>query len=175
MLKRQATSTTIAIKKDIATTIRELDAQRAEAANRDSRKYRGILKRFDLLPGENPDSLLRAVKDQVLTRLELEETGALLGAHRLPRSRDKVGPPPVLLTFRSIADRARFFARRKKLEGSPWSLDDDLTPAQQQQRRDQWPDFIRHKTSPEKPKAFWRGGDLYLNGTRWQPPRAPPG
>eukprot|EP00975_Prorocentrum_lima_P044837 9390783-Prorocentrum_lima.AAC.1 len=170
LLKSQASSTTTAI----TTKLQELEDTRREAADRDRRRCRVILRRFDMLPEETPDSLLDELKKQLLARMQLP--GAILqGAYRLPHPRAKAGPPPVVLTFSDITARVRFLSRRKKLVDTSWSLDDDLTPAQQQQRRDQWPDYIRHKTNPEKPQVYWRGGDLYVNKKLWKPPRASPG
>eukprot|EP00899_Mesostigma_viride_P021278 jgi/Mesvir1/29151/Mv25746-RA.1 len=126
-----------------------------------------------------PDSLLNELKKlQLLACMELPG-GTLQGAYRLPHPRDKAGPPPVVLTFSDIAARARFLSRRQKLVNTSWSLSRrrPATPAQQQPRRDQWPDYIRAtRPTPRSPKCT--GGArtfIYVNQKLWRPPPAPPG
>eukprot|EP00899_Mesostigma_viride_P011687 jgi/Mesvir1/20519/Mv25337-RA.1 len=122
--RARPSSTTTAI----TTKLQELEDTRREAADRDRRRCRVILRRFDMLPEETPDSLLDELKKQLLARMQLP--GAILqGAYRLPHPRAKAGPPPVVLTFSDITARVRFLSRRKKLVDTSWSLDDDLTPA----------------------------------------------
>eukprot|EP00899_Mesostigma_viride_P013040 jgi/Mesvir1/21737/Mv26173-RA.1 len=126
-------------------------------------------------PEETPDSLLDELKKQLLACMQLP--GAILqGAYRpVPHPRAKAGPPPVVLTFSDITARVRFLSRRKKLVDTSWSLDVDLTPAHGSSNAAimQWPDYIRHKTNPEKLQVYWRGGDLYVNKKLWN--LAPPG
>ena len=141
-----------------------------ERTEQEKRSYRAILKRFAQEPGETPDSLTAEIKNQLLSGMELVGK-VTLTACRLPSTREKAGPPLVLLTFRTPADRALFFSRRKELAGTPWGIDEDLTPAQHQQRRALWGMFIEKRK--EFPGVYWRGGDLYVNHRLWRPP--PPG
>ena len=141
-----------------------------ERTEQEKRSYRAIVKRFAQEPGETPDSLTSEIKNQLLSGMGLLEK-VTLTARRLPTTREKVGPPLVLLTFRTLAERALFFSRRKELAGTSWGLDEDLTPAQQQQRRALWGTFIEKRQ--EFPGVYWRGGDLNVNHRLWRPP--PPG
>eukprot|EP00899_Mesostigma_viride_P015981 jgi/Mesvir1/24384/Mv11053-RA.1 len=79
---------------------------------------------------------------------------------------------PAHLPLKTI--KQRFLSRRKRLHDLTWTLDDDLTPAQQQKRRDLWPEYLRHKQDPQKLKVYWRpGGDLTINHKMWSPPARP--
>eukprot|EP00899_Mesostigma_viride_P015465 jgi/Mesvir1/2391/Mv26018-RA.1 len=170
LLRSATASTTDAI----ATKLQELEnhrqAQQREVTDRARRECRVVLRRFPQKPGETSTSLADELKNQLLTLMGLVGEVALSGCHRLPHSRDKAAPPPVLLTFPSPEDKQRFLSRRKRLHDLTWTLDDDLTPAQQQQRRDLWPEYLRHKQDPQKPKVYWRGGDLMINHKMWTPP-----
>eukprot|EP00899_Mesostigma_viride_P014382 jgi/Mesvir1/22945/Mv19455-RA.1 len=76
--------------------------------------------------GETSEKLLRAFEREILSRMGLN--GEIeLAAHRLPRARGKAGPPPLLLTFKTPADKISFLRRRKRLEKTLFTLDDDLT------------------------------------------------
>lgn len=145
-----------------------MEQARHEAADREKRKFRVILRRFPMAPGETLASLADAIENTLLTQMELQGEIAMMG-HRLPKGRDKAGPPHVLLTFGTLHERALFLSRRKRLQGSPWSLDDDLTPAQQHQRRELWPHYIRLKQSESNLPIHWRGGDLYVKNQLWTP------
>eukprot|EP00899_Mesostigma_viride_P020029 jgi/Mesvir1/28027/Mv26194-RA.1 len=170
LLRSATASTTDAI----ATKLQELEdhrqAQQREVTDRARRECRVVLRRFPQKPGETSTSLADELKNQLLTLMGLVGEVELRGCHRLPHSRDKAAPPPVLLTFSSPEDKQRFLSRRKRLHDLTWTLDDDLTPAQQQQRRDLWPEYLRHKQDPQKPKVYWRGGDLMINHKMWTPP-----
>ena len=182
MLKKAAASaveaTTAAATAALATTMQKISKEQREeqreVSNRTSRELNALLRHFDQLPEETADSLATELEDKLLHTMGLQGVVKLRG-RRLPHSRDKAHPPPVILSFSSMADKALFLSRRKKLQSLPWSLDDDLTPAQQQQRRDQWPEYLRHKQAPEKPKVFWRGADLMVNNKLWKPLGASPG
>eukprot|EP00899_Mesostigma_viride_P021597 jgi/Mesvir1/29439/Mv26067-RA.1 len=170
LLRTATASTTDAI----ATKLQELEdhrqAQQREVTDRARRECRVVLRRFPQKPGETSTSLADEIKKQLLTLMGLVGEVELRGCHRLPHSRDKAATPPVLLTFLSPEDKQRFLSRRKRLHDLTWTLDDDLTPAQQQQRRDLWPEYLRHKQDPQKPKVYWRGGDLMINHKMWTPP-----
>eukprot|EP00899_Mesostigma_viride_P029539 jgi/Mesvir1/9770/Mv12223-RA.1 len=76
--------------------------------------------------GENSEKLARAFEREILSRMGL--TGEIgLVAHRLPRARGMAGAPPLLLTFKNPADKISFLRRRKRLEKTHFTLDDDLT------------------------------------------------
>eukprot|EP00975_Prorocentrum_lima_P051102 10706028-Prorocentrum_lima.AAC.1 len=74
------------------------------------------------------------------------------GVTRLPRSRGKAGPSPLLLTFDTMADKMEFLKCRKRLGGTAYTLDDDLTLTQQQRRRELWPTYLQlRQTAGQKP------------------------
>eukprot|EP00899_Mesostigma_viride_P021255 jgi/Mesvir1/29130/Mv18429-RA.1 len=112
-----------------------------------------VLRRFPQKPGETSTSLAH-VTSQLLTLMGLVGEVELRGCrHRLPHSRDKAAPPPVLLTFPSREDKQRFLSRRKRLHDLTWTLDDDLTPAQQQQRRDLTRNNSATSRTPRSPRC----------------------
>eukprot|EP00899_Mesostigma_viride_P022883 jgi/Mesvir1/377/Mv11272-RA.1 len=131
------------LKSHTATTIAavkaQLQEQHEEQAEADARAQccnNLILRGFPMASNETPTTLA-AELSQLATRLELEGEVdmAMVGSRRLPRARGKTDdPPPILLTFLSSDDRARVLAGRTKLEGTPWGLDEDITPMQQAQR-----------------------------------------
>ena len=82
-----------------------------------------------------------------------------LTAHRLPRARGKAGAPPLLLIFENPADKISLLRRRKRLEKTHYTLDDDLTLAQQQRRRELWPTYLHlRQTKAGQPVSVLEGG-----------------
>eukprot|EP00899_Mesostigma_viride_P002487 jgi/Mesvir1/12239/Mv00459-RA.1 len=131
MLKQHTTSTTSAV----AAQLQRQTLDLREEAELSKRSLNAILKNFDLVEGENSEKLARAFESKILARMGL--LGEIkLTAHRLPRARGKAGAPPLLLIFDSPADKVSFLRRRKRLENTPFTVDDDLTLAQQQRRRE---------------------------------------
>eukprot|EP00899_Mesostigma_viride_P012170 jgi/Mesvir1/20954/Mv08025-RA.1 len=111
--------------------------------------------------GENSEKLARAFEREILDRMGL--TGEIeLAAHRLPRARGKAGPPPLLLTFKTPADKISFLRRRKRLEKTLFTLDDDLTLAQQQRRRELWPTYLQLRQTKAGQPVYWKGAAIYV-------------
>eukprot|EP00899_Mesostigma_viride_P001356 jgi/Mesvir1/11220/Mv26134-RA.1 len=103
--------------------------------------------------GENSEKLARAFESKILDRMGL--LGEIkLTAHRLLHARGKAGAPPLLLIFESPADKISFL-RRRKLENTPFTVDDDLTLAQQQRRRELWPTYL-HAAPADRPRRASR-------------------
>eukprot|EP00899_Mesostigma_viride_P016500 jgi/Mesvir1/24851/Mv22087-RA.1 len=137
MLKQHTTSTTSAV----AAQLQRQTLDLREEAELAKRSLNVIVKNFKMEEGENSEKLLRAFEREILGRMGLN--GEIeLAAHRLPRARGKAGPPPLLLTFKTPADKISFLRRRKRLEKTLFTLDDDLTLAQQQRRRELWPTYL---------------------------------
>eukprot|EP00899_Mesostigma_viride_P022850 jgi/Mesvir1/374/Mv11270-RA.1 len=137
MLKQHTTSTTSAV----AAQLQRQTLDLREEAELAKRSLNVIVKNFKMEEGENSEKLARAFERKILGRMGLN--GEIeLAAHRLPRARGKAGPPPLLLTFKTPADKISFLRRRKRLEKTLFTLDDDLTLAQQQRRRELWPTFL---------------------------------
>eukprot|EP00899_Mesostigma_viride_P013330 jgi/Mesvir1/21999/Mv11641-RA.1 len=94
-----------------------------EEAELAKRSLNVIVKNLKMEEGENSEKLARAFEREILDRMGL--TGEIeLVAHRLPRARGKAGPPPLLLTFETPADKISFLRRRKRLEKTLFTLDD---------------------------------------------------
>eukprot|EP00899_Mesostigma_viride_P011597 jgi/Mesvir1/20438/Mv12335-RA.1 len=126
MLKQHTTSTTSAV----AAQLQRQTLDLREEAELAKRSLNAILKNFDMVEGENSEKLARAFESKILARMGL--LGEIkLTAHRLPRARGKAGAPPLLLIFDSPADKISFLRRRKRLENTPFTVDDYLTLAQQ--------------------------------------------
>eukprot|EP00899_Mesostigma_viride_P028658 jgi/Mesvir1/8978/Mv14197-RA.1 len=123
--------------------------------------------------GEKPEKLMRAFEREILGRMGLNGEIELV-AHRLPRARGKAGPPPLLLTFKTPADKISFLRRRKRLEKTLFTLDDDLTLAQQQRRRELWPTYLQLRQTKAGQPVYWKGAAIYVGHKPWQatpPPR----
>lgn len=71
-------------------------------------------------------------------------------------------PAPVLLTFASAEDRLAVLKSRKRLAGTPYGLDEDLTPLQQKERQALWPKFQEAKAQGKR--VTWRGAQLLVEG-----------
>eukprot|EP00899_Mesostigma_viride_P006077 jgi/Mesvir1/15470/Mv20011-RA.1 len=132
-----------------------------------------IVKNFKMEEGENSEKLARAFEREILDRMGL--TGEIeLVAHRLPRARGKAGAPPLLLTFKTPADKISFLRRRKRLEKTLFTLDDDLTLAQQQRRRELWPTYLQLRQTKAGQPVYWKGAAIYVGHKPWQATPAAP-
>eukprot|EP00899_Mesostigma_viride_P005272 jgi/Mesvir1/14746/Mv05390-RA.1 len=154
MLKQHTTSTTSAV----AAQLQRQTLDLREEAELAKRSLNVIVKNFTMEEGETSETLLRAFEREILGRMGLN--GEIeLAAHRLPRARGKAGPPPLLLTFKTPADKISFLRRRKRLEKTLFTLDDDLTLAQQQRRRELWPTYLQlRQTKAGQPVYVLEGG-----------------
>jgi predicted secreted hydrolase len=70
----------------------------------------------------------------------------------------------VLVTFATAEDRKIICQNCVAPKGTHWGLEEDLTKQQQEQKRASW--HLFKKAKAEKKKAYWRGADLYINGTK---------
>eukprot|EP00899_Mesostigma_viride_P014050 jgi/Mesvir1/22646/Mv14081-RA.1 len=84
------------------------------------------------------------------------------------------GPPPLLLTFKTPADKISFLRRRKRLEKTLFTLDDDLTLAQQQRRRELWPTYLQLRQTKAGQPVYWKGAAIYVGHKPWQATPAAP-
>eukprot|EP00899_Mesostigma_viride_P025805 jgi/Mesvir1/6409/Mv19501-RA.1 len=171
MLKQHTTSTTSAV----AAQLQRQTLDLREEAELAQRSLNVIVKNFTMEEGETSEKLLRAFEREILGRMGLIGEIAL-AAHRLPRARGKAGPPPLLLTFKTPADKISFLRRRKRLEKTLFTLDDDLTLAQQQRRRELWPTYLQLRQTKAGQPVYWKGAAIYVGHKPWQatpPPRGP--
>eukprot|EP00899_Mesostigma_viride_P017923 jgi/Mesvir1/26131/Mv06845-RA.1 len=169
LLKQHTTSTTSAV----AAQLQQQTLNLRGEAERAKRSLNVIVKNFDLVEGENSEKLARVFEREILGRMGL--TGEIeLVAHRLPRARGKAGAPPLLLTFKNPVDKISFLRRRKRLEKTPFTLDDDLTLAQQHRRRELWPTYLQLlQTAAGKP-VYWKGAAIYVGHKPWHATPAAP-
>jgi len=78
---------------------------------------------------------------------------------RLDKATDKASA--IIITLASVHDKLTVLRARKSLQGTQLGLDEDLTPAQQAQKRAAWATF---KEAKEVGKwVYWCGADLYIN------------
>eukprot|EP00899_Mesostigma_viride_P019323 jgi/Mesvir1/27392/Mv07195-RA.1 len=169
MLKQHTTSTTSAV----AAQLQRQTLDPREEAELAKRSLNVIVKNLKMEEGENSEKLARAFEREILDRMGL--TGEIeLAAHRLPRARGKAGPPPLLLTFKTPADKISFLRRRKRLEKTLFTLDDDLTLAQQQRRRELWPTYLQLRQTKAGQPVYWKGAAIYVGHKPWQATPAAP-
>eukprot|EP00899_Mesostigma_viride_P019038 jgi/Mesvir1/27135/Mv20806-RA.1 len=169
LLKQHTTSTTSTISAQLKQQALDL----REETDIARRSHNVIVKHFDQPAGETSTTLLEAFKRDILAPMLL--TGELdMSAVRLPRARGKAGPAPVLLTFKYMADKLSFLKCRKKLSRTRFTLDDDLTLAQQQRRRELWPAYLQLRHSAGGKPVYWRGAVIHVDHKPWQPPPATP-
>eukprot|EP00899_Mesostigma_viride_P008837 jgi/Mesvir1/17955/Mv13001-RA.1 len=169
MLKQHTTSTTSAV----AAQLQRQTLDLREEAELAKRSLNVIVKNFKMEEGENSEKLARAFEREILDRMGL--TGEIeLAAHRLPRARGKAGPPPLLLTFKTPADKISFLRRRNRLEKTLFTLDDDLTLAQQQRRRELWPTYLQLRQTKAGQPVYWKGAAIYVGHKPWQATPPPP-
>eukprot|EP00899_Mesostigma_viride_P024601 jgi/Mesvir1/5325/Mv15416-RA.1 len=170
MLKQHSTSTTSAV----AAQLQRQTLDLREEAELAKRSLNVIVKNLKMEEGENSEKLPRAFEREILDRMGL--TGEIeLAAHRLPRARGKAGPPPLLLTFKTPADKISFLRRRKRLAKTLFTLDDDLTLAQQQRRRELWPTYLQLRHTKAGQPVYWKGpAAIYVGHKPWQATPAAP-
>eukprot|EP00899_Mesostigma_viride_P003091 jgi/Mesvir1/12783/Mv22836-RA.1 len=169
MLKQHTTSTTSAV----AAQLQRQTLDLREEAELAKRSLNVIVKNFTMEEGENSEKLTRAFEREILGRMGLN--GEIeLAAHRLPRARGKAGPPPLLLTFKTPADKISFLRRRKRLEKTLFTLDDDLTLVQQQRRRELWPTYLQLRQTKAGQPVYWKGAAIYVGHKPWQATPAAP-
>eukprot|EP00899_Mesostigma_viride_P005756 jgi/Mesvir1/15181/Mv26312-RA.1 len=152
----------------IAAQLKQQALDLREEAEIDKRSHNVIVKHLDQPAGETPTSLLTALKRDILAPMQL--TGELdMSAVRLPRARGKAGPAPVLLTFKYMGDKLAFLKCRKKLSETRFTLDDDLTLAQQQRRRELWPTYLQLRQRAGGKPVYWRGRSSTLTTSPGRP------
>eukprot|EP00899_Mesostigma_viride_P025359 jgi/Mesvir1/6007/Mv00754-RA.1 len=120
--------------------------------------------------GENSEKLARAFEREILSRMGL--TGEIeLVAHAPPSPGARgvrQGRPRSFSPLRTRLTRFLFSdAGRKRLEKTLFTLDDDLTLAQQQRRRELWPTYSQ---LPGRP----RGAAIYVGHKPWHATPAAP-
>eukprot|EP00899_Mesostigma_viride_P022301 jgi/Mesvir1/3255/Mv16394-RA.1 len=172
MLKQHTTSTTSAV----AAQLQRQTLDLREEAELAKRSLNVIVKNFTMEEGENSEKLTRAFEREILGRMGLN--GEIeLAAHRLPRARGKAEAPPLLLTFirPRRPDTISFLRRRKPLEKTLFTLDDDLTLAQQQRRRELWPTYLQLRETKAGQPVYWKGAAIYVGHKKpWQATPAAP-
>jgi hypothetical protein len=75
---------------------------------------------------------------------------------RLDKATDKA--PSVIITLASVHNKFTVLRTRKGLQGTKFGFDEDLTPAQQAQKRVAWATFKEAKEAGEQ--VYWRGANL---------------
>eukprot|EP00899_Mesostigma_viride_P025578 jgi/Mesvir1/6204/Mv00886-RA.1 len=142
MLKQHTTSTTSAV----AAQLQRQTLDLREEAELAKRSLNVIVKNLKMEEGENSEKLARAFEREILDRMGL--TGEIELASR---------PPP--------SPRA---GRRKRLEKTLFTLDDDLTLAQQQRRRELWPTYLQLRQTKAGQPVYWKGAAIYVGHKPWQ-------
>eukprot|EP00899_Mesostigma_viride_P018124 jgi/Mesvir1/26312/Mv22495-RA.1 len=175
MLKQHTTSTTSAV----AAQLQRQTLDLREEAELAKRSLNVIVKNFERWRKVRiPRSFCVRLREKSLVAWARLNGEIELAAHRLPRARGKAGPPPLLLTFKTPADKISFLRRRKRLEKTLFTLDDDLTLAQQQWRRELWPTYLQLRQTKAGQPVYWKGAAIYTSaispGRRPPPPPAAP-
>jgi hypothetical protein len=115
--------------------------------------------------GETSKQLMELVQTELLDRLKVVDHVQVQKVHRemplgrLDKATDKA--PAVIITLASVHDKFTVLHARKGLQGTQLRLDEDLTPAQQAQRRAAWATFKEAKEAGKL--VYWHGADLYIN------------
>eukprot|EP00899_Mesostigma_viride_P005038 jgi/Mesvir1/14535/Mv05227-RA.1 len=173
LIYKQHTTSTTSTTSAVAAQLQRQTLDLREEAELAKRSLNVIVKNFKMEEGENSEKLLRAFEREILGRMGLN--GEIeLAAHCLPRARGKAGPPPLLLTFKTPADKISFLRRRKRLEKTLFTLDDDLTLAQQQRRRELWPTYLQLRQTKAGQPVYWKGAAIYVGHKPWQATPPPP-
>eukprot|EP00899_Mesostigma_viride_P022538 jgi/Mesvir1/3469/Mv11962-RA.1 len=171
MLKQHATSTTSAI----AAQLQQQKLNLREEAELAKRSLNVIVKNFDMEEGENSVKLALAFESKILDRMGLLGEIKLVAPTAFPaRGAGKAGAPPLLLIFKSPSDKILFLRRRKRLEKTPFTLDDDLTLAQQQRRRELWPTYLQLRQTTAGKPVYWKGAAIYVGHKPWHATPATP-
>jgi len=99
--------------------------------------------------GETSKQLMELVQTELLDRLKVANRVQVQKVHRqmpsgrLDKATDKA--PAVIITLASIHDKFMMMRARKGLQGTQLGLNEDLTPAQQAQKRAAWATFKEAK------------------------------
>eukprot|EP00899_Mesostigma_viride_P007999 jgi/Mesvir1/171/Mv13528-RA.1 len=64
--------------------------------------------------------------------------------------------------------------RRKRLDNTPFTVDDDLTLAQQQRRRELWPTYLQLRQTKAGQPVYWKGAAIYVGHKPWHATPAAP-
>eukprot|EP00899_Mesostigma_viride_P022110 jgi/Mesvir1/3083/Mv21141-RA.1 len=64
--------------------------------------------------------------------------------------------------------------RRKRLEKTLFTLDDDVTLTQQQRRRELWPTYLQLRQTKAGQPVYWKGAAIYVGHKPWQATPPPP-
>lgn len=97
-------------------------------------------------------------------RQEVKKRSYAVGSSKEP---ERDVPAPVLIEFATAEDRLTVLKARRKLQGTRWGLEEDLTPLQQSKKRAAWPAFKEAKAAGKK--AYWRAEKLFINDREVQP------
>jgi hypothetical protein len=115
--------------------------------------------------GETSKQLMELVQTELLDRLkvadrvQVQKVQRQMPSGRLNKAIDKA--PAVIIMLASVHDKLTVLRACKGLQGSQLGLDEDLTLAQQTQKRTAWATFKEAKEAGEW--VYWRGADLYIN------------
>eukprot|EP00899_Mesostigma_viride_P022300 jgi/Mesvir1/3254/Mv16393-RA.1 len=89
-----------------------------------------------------------------------------------------VSLPEGTRTFRCLkcgaSNHVRYHRRRKRLEKTLFTIDDDLTLAQQQRRRELWPTYLQLRQTKAGQPVYWKGAAIYVGHKPWQATPAAP-
>ncbi len=91
--------------------------------------------------------------------VQVQKVHRQMPSRQLDRATDKA--PAIIITLASVHDKLTVLRARKGLQGTRIGLDEDLTPAQQAQKRTAWATFKEAKEVGER--VYWPGADLYIN------------
>jgi hypothetical protein len=115
--------------------------------------------------GETSKQLMELVQTELLDRLKVADRVQVHKVHQqmpsrqLDRATDKA--LAIIITLASVHDKLTVLHARKGLQGTQIGLDEDLTLAQQAQKRTAWATFKEAKEAGER--VYWCGADLYIN------------
>jgi uncharacterized protein YukE len=108
---------------------------------------------------ESPGDSVKQVKSLLAPMGAENVVSNILEAKRLGARRDPgARPRPLLVRFNNVDNKHALFKKSKELRAKRITLDDDLTPAQMEQRRTLRPEYTRLKD--QGLKVFWRGERL---------------
>ncbi len=91
--------------------------------------------------------------------MQVQKVHRQMSLGRLDKANDKASA--VIITLASVHDKLTVLRARKGLQGTQLGLNEDLTPAQQAQKRAVWATFKEAKEAGER--VYWCGADLYIN------------
>jgi len=82
-----------------------------------------------------------------------------MSSRQLDKATDKA--PVVIIMLASVHDKLTVLRARKGLQSTQLGFAEDLTLAQQAQKRAAWATFKEAKEAGEQ--VYWRGANLYIN------------